>query len=129
MTTSASTTSSTSLRVSSISITRSLDGIADQRTGHAVPAAATLAQLEALDGDDLDPGLAHLGDRVGVALVGDDHAGLERDDVVAVVPLLALLLVGVAAGLDPPQLGYPQGVGHRGQEAFLLGDVELSFRG
>ena len=39
------------------------------------------------------PGLAHLGDRVGVALVGDDHARLQRDDVVGVVPLLALLLV------------------------------------
>ena len=45
-----------------------------------------------------------LRDRVGVALVGDDDAGLERDDVVAVVPLLALLLVVVAPGLDHPQL-------------------------
>src|SRR4029453_7494231 len=73
-----------------------LERVTDQRAGHAVPTAAALAQLETLDGDDLDAGLAHLGDRVGVALVGDDHAGLERDDVVAVVPLLALLLVGIA---------------------------------
>ena len=64
-----------------------------KRAGHAVPTASALAELEAGDLDDLDPGLAHLGDGVGVALVGDDHAGLEGDDVVAVVPLLPLLLV------------------------------------
>ena len=57
------------------------------------------------------PGLAHLGDRVGVALVGDDDAGLEGDDVVAVVPLLALLLVGVAAGLDDVELRHAERVG------------------
>src|SRR5262245_11754554 len=106
-----------------------LERVADQRAGHAVPAAAALAQLEAIDGDDLDAGLAYLGDRVGVALVGDHHAVLERDDVVAVVPLLAFLLVGVAAGLDHPELGHPQGVGHRGQEALLLGDVEAPLGG
>ena len=44
--------------------------------------------------------------RVGVlvALVGDDDAGLEGDDVVAVIPLLALGLPLVAAGLDDSQL-------------------------
>ena len=80
------------------------DRVADDRAGHAVPAAAALAELEALDRDDLDAGLAHLRDRERVALVGDDDAGLEGDDVVAVVPLLALLLVGVAAGLDDVEL-------------------------
>src|SRR5512133_482168 len=87
---------STSLRVSSLAIACFLDWVANQRAGHAVPAAAALAQLEALDGDDLDAGLAHLGDGVGVALISDHHARLEGDDVVAVVPLLALLLVGIA---------------------------------
>ena len=69
-----------------------------------MPAATSLAELEALDRDDLDAGLAHLRDRERVALVGDDDAGLERDDVVAIVPLLARLLVGVAAGLDDVEL-------------------------
>ena len=52
------------------------------------------------DGDDLHPGLAHLGDRVGVALVGNHDPGLQRDHVVSVVPLLSLGLILVAAGLD-----------------------------
>ena len=87
-------------------------------------AAASLAELEALDLDDLDAGLAHLRDRERVALVGDDHAGLEGDDVVSVVPLLALLLVGVAAGLDDVQLRDAERVGDRGQEVLVLADVE-----
>src|SRR6187402_3865293 len=87
------------------------DRVPQDRARHAVPATSALAQLEALDLDHLDTGLAHLVDRVGVALVGDDHAGLEGDDVVAVVPLLALLLVLVAARLDDGELVDTEGVG------------------
>src|SRR3954452_14755238 len=105
------------------------DRVADYRTRHAVPAAAALAELEPLDRDDLDAGLTHLGDRVGVALVGDDHTRLERDDVVAVVPLLALLLVGVTTGLHHLQLGDPHGVGHGGEEVLLLRDMERALGG
>src|SRR4051794_19924093 len=81
--------------------------VTQERTRHAVTAAAALAQLEPLDGDDLDARRAHLVDGVGVALVGDDHARLEGDHVVPVVPLLALLLVGVATGLDHPEVCDP----------------------
>src|SRR3954454_17687007 len=81
-----------------------LERVPDQRTGHAVATAATLAELEALDGDHLDAGLAHLGDGVGVPLVRDDDARFHGDDVVAVVPLLALLLVRVATRLDHAQV-------------------------
>ena len=88
--------------------------------------AAALAQLEALDLDHLDAGLAHLGDGVGVALVGDDDARLEGDDVVAVVPLLALLLVLVAARLDDVQLLDAEGVGDGAEEVVLDGDVEVA---
>ena len=66
-------------------------------------AAAAAAEFGAAHGDHLDPGLAQQRVGVGVAVVGDHHAGLERHDVVAVVPLLALGLPGVAAGLDDPQ--------------------------
>ena len=55
-------------------------------------AAAAAAEFGAAHGDDLDAGLAQQRVGVGVAVVGDDDAGLERDDVVAVVPLLALRL-------------------------------------
>ena len=50
-----------------------------------------------------DARLTHLRDRERGRL-GDDDAGLEGDDVVAIVPLLALLLVGVATGLDDVEL-------------------------
>src|SRR6185295_1976561 len=76
------------------------DPVSQDRAGHAVPAPAPLAELEALDLDDLDAGLAHPRDRVRVALVGDDDARLDGHDVVAVVPLLAFLLVDVPARLD-----------------------------
>src|SRR4029079_7167721 len=102
--------------------------VADQRAGHAVAAAAALADLGAVDRQDLDPGLAH--QRVGelIALVGDDHAGLEGDDVVAVVPLLALGLPRVGAGLDDPQLLELERVLDRAEEGRLLADVELALR-
>src|SRR6516225_3680036 len=75
-------------------------GVALDRAGHAVAAAAALAELEALDRDHLDPGLAQRGVGAGVALIRDDHPGFERDHVVAVVPLLPLGLERVPAGLD-----------------------------
>ena len=66
-------------------------------------AAAPATELEALDRDHLDPLLAQAGVRVDVALVGDHHPGLQADDVVAVVPLLAGGLERVAAGGDHAQ--------------------------
>src|SRR3974377_1583427 len=79
-----------------------------ERARHAVRSAATAPQLEALDGDDLDPRLAQ--GRVGarVALVGDDHAGLEGDDVVAIVPLLAFGLEAVPARLHHAHLRHTE---------------------
>src|SRR5215218_10899469 len=78
----------------------SVGRLAPDRAGHAMAAAAAAAELAAPDGDDFDTGLAQERVGVGVAVVGDDDARLERHHVVAVVPLLALGLVGVAAGPD-----------------------------
>ena len=73
-------------------------------------AAASASELGAGDREHLDPGLGELGVGRLVALVGDDDAGRERDDVVAVVPLVALGLELVAAGGDDGQVGDPEGV-------------------
>ncbi len=73
-------------------------------------AAAAATQLRAVEAEDLDAGLAHQRVRVLVALVGDDDTGLEGDDVVAVIPLLALGLPFVAAGSDDAQLLEAEGV-------------------
>src|SRR6185312_9995398 len=88
-------------------------GVAFDRAGHAVATAAALAELEARNGDHFDTGLAQGGIGAGVAFVGDDHAGLERDHVVAVVPLLPLGLEGVPAGLYDPHSVHAQRLGHQ----------------
>jgi len=90
-----------------------------------VPTAAALAELEALDLDDLHAGLAHLRDRERVALVGDDHARLQGDDVVAIVPLLPLLLVLVATGLHDLQVADTERVRHGGDEVRVGADVKV----
>src|SRR6478735_8209820 len=50
-------------------------GVALDGAGHAVGAAAAAAELVALDGEDLDAGLAQRRVGTGVALVADDNAG------------------------------------------------------
>ena len=79
-------------------------GVADDRAGHAVAAAAAAAELGADDRDDLDALLAQQRVGVGVAVVGEHHARRGADEVGAAVPLGALAHVGVAAGLDDAQL-------------------------
>src|SRR3954470_22388552 len=94
-----STTHITTTHIRMSLISSPSDRVAHDRAGHAVATTSALAQLEALDRDHLDPRCPHLLDGVGVALIGDDDARLDGHDVVAVVPLLALLLVVVTTGL------------------------------
>ena len=61
-------------------------------------ATAAAAKLGPPHGDDLDACLSEQRIGVSVAVVGHDNAGLQRDDVVAIIPLLALGLVDVAPG-------------------------------
>src|SRR5438128_2318283 len=103
-----------------------LDGITREWAGHTVASAASLAELEAGDPDDLDPGGAHPADRVGVALVRDDHAGLDRHGVVGVVPLLPFGLVPVAARFDHVDVLDPKGVGHGREKVLFDRDIEAA---
>src|SRR4051794_25410317 len=103
-----------------------LCGVAQQRAGHAVATAPSATELRAVEADDLDAVAAHQGVRVLVALVRDYDPGLQRDDVVAVVPLLALGLPGVAAGADDAQLLDLERVRDGAQERVLAAHVELA---
>src|SRR3954454_7456721 len=87
-----------------------LSGVARDRTGHAMAAAAAAAELLAGDRQHFDPRLRELRVRRLVALVGDDDARLERHDVVAVVPLGALGLELVAGGRHDLQVVDPERV-------------------
>src|SRR5262249_37015578 len=84
--------------------------IADDRTGHAVAAAAATAQFRTDNGDDLDALLAQQGVRVRVAVVGVHHSRRGADEVGAAVPLRALTRVGGPAGLDHAHLFYSKRV-------------------
>src|SRR6185437_17162802 len=68
----------------------------------------------------LDPGLAQQSVGIGISIVGDDHARLESDDIVAVVPLFAFGLPGVAAGLLDPQCLEPEGILHDVDQRFVV---------
>src|SRR5215472_3725753 len=69
-----------------------LDRITRYRAGHTVAATAPLSEFRSLNRDHLDASFAELGIGVVVAIVGYDHTGLQRDHVVAILPLLALSL-------------------------------------
>ena len=102
-----------------------IDGVPDERTGHAVAAAAAAAELGADDGNDLDAGFAEQGVGGGVAVVRDHNTRFDRDQVVAAVPLLALGVVDVPAGVDGPQLAQSEGGPNDLEERpSLLSDLE-----
>ena len=71
-------------------------------------AATAAAELGPANRDDFDAGLAQQRVGVGVAIIGDDDSRLQGNDVIAVVPLLAFGLVGVAAGADDMQFLLPE---------------------
>src|SRR5690606_39314641 len=91
-------------------------GLAGQGTGQAARAASAGAELGAGDGEHLDPGVGQPGVGDLVALVGDDHAGRQRQGVVAVVPLFAFGGDHVRAGVDDAQFADAHGLGGGGQE-------------
>src|SRR5690606_21552914 len=100
---------------------RSVRRVALERAAEAVGTAAAAAELAARHGDDLDADLAQLGVRVGVALVAEDDARLDGEQVVAVVPLLALGLELVAPRRHDVELADAEGAGERLDEPVGLG--------
>src|SRR5215472_1191010 len=106
----------------------SVGRLARDRAGHAVSAAAAAAELRTPDGDDLDPRLAQKRVGMGIAVVAHDHTGLEGDDIVAVVPLLALSLPGIAAGPDDPEALEAERLLHDlEQRSLVLADLHAVF--
>src|SRR6266511_2536399 len=78
----------------------SVEGVALQGVGYAVGVAAAATELEAGDGEHFDAGVPQALVGVDVVLVGDHYAGLDGEQVVAVVPLFARGQQLVAADLE-----------------------------
>ena len=79
------------------------------------PAAAP-SELSARNGDDLYACLAQQGVRIGVPIIGEDHAWRGADQVRAAVPLGSLTHVGRAAGLDDTHLRNAERLAHHFDE-------------
>lgn len=90
-------------------------------------AAPAAAQLAAGQGDHLDAGLAQPGVGVDIAVIGHHHPGRDAQQVVDVVPLLALGLVGVAAGGQAADFRQAHGLRqHVDQGPGLAAHIELA---
>src|SRR5215469_16018472 len=96
--------------------------VANDWAGHAVTAAAPASELVPGDRQDFNPGLRKLCVGCLVPLVADNDSRLERDDVVAVVPLVAFGFELVASCGDEPEFLDPERVLHLVQER-TLGDL------
>src|SRR4030095_406208 len=100
----------------------SSDGLALDRAGHAAGSATAAPQLAAGDGDDLYSVLSQESVGGGVALVAEDHTGRDGEEVVAVIPLLALGAHHVHRRAQDPQLVHSDRIGHNREQLGVLGD-------
>src|SRR5690348_12613053 len=98
--------------------------IAFDRTGHAAGAAPAAPQFAAGDGDHLDAVPAQVCVGYDVALVSDDHAGLDGEEVAAVVPLLAFGGPHVLVGGEHCDLVHAERLGEGGEEVVVARDLE-----
>jgi hypothetical protein len=103
-----------------------LDTITLERAGHAVTTTASLAQLKTCNIDHFHTGLTHLGNGVGIALVGHHDARLQGDGVIGIVPLLALGLVLVSTGFHDVEFRNLERIGDCVDEAGFLGHMEVA---
>ncbi len=67
---------------------------------HAMAATATTVQFGTVNSDDFYAGLAQQWVGVNIAVVTNDHTGFEGNQIVTVIPLLALLFSGNAQPLQ-----------------------------
>ena len=58
--------------------------------------------------------------------IGDDHPWLQRHGVVGIIPLLALHLILVAAGLDYPKFLDLERISHGREKVLLFRDMEIA---
>jgi gamma-glutamyl-gamma-aminobutyrate hydrolase PuuD len=84
-------------------------------------ATTAAAELGSAHRDDFDAGLAQQCVCVGVTVIGHNYARLERDDVVAIIPLLALGLPRVSPGLNDLQRVESQRVLYHLQQRRVIG--------
>src|SRR5215203_1695991 len=103
-----------------------VDGVALDGAGHAAGAAAAAAEFLAGDRDDLDAVLPQESVGRGVALVAEDHAGSDGEEVVAVVPLLALRAEQVDRRPHHTHLLDADRLGDDGEELGVLGDLVVA---
>src|SRR5690242_7466769 len=90
-------------------------------------ATAAAAEFRASYRDHLHARLSEQCVGVGVAVVGNDDAGLQRDHVVAVVPLFPFCLKGVATGRDGPKAAEPKRFLHDCEERlFIAPNLEMA---
>src|SRR5215831_21061627 len=78
--------------------------IADDRTGHAMTAAAAATQFRTDDRDNFDPLLAQQRVGVGVTVVGKDDPRRCAHQISTAVPLRAFALIIAASCLDHAHL-------------------------
>src|SRR5262245_59958700 len=83
-------------------------------------ATPTSADLGAANGDDFHAGLAEQGIRMSVAVISEDHTRLKRDNIVAVLPLLALGFIGISACTDRTKLVEAQRIADHFEHRLLL---------
>jgi len=86
-----------------------------------MPTASAPAEFRTWNGDDLDAGFAQKGVGVDIAVIAEDNAGRDGQDVVAVIPLLAFRLEGITTGGDYPQGLFANGFGDDLDEGSGLG--------
>ena len=103
------------------------DRVTQDWAGHAVTTTAASPEFGRADLDDLDTSIAQEFVGVEVAIVANDHTRLEGDDVIRVIPLLALGGIRVATRRDNLQFFEVKGLGNDVVPVIRLGgDIELA---
>src|SRR5882757_4029043 len=88
---------------------RSVGGLTPYRTCHTVTTATAAAEFSTTHGNHFYAGFSEQSVGVSIAVIGHDHTGLNRHNVITVVPLLAFCLICIATCLDYTKFLEPKG--------------------